>query len=98
MRGILKRLLVVAAASVLAAGCAATCEDACTTTSECVEKLGGKPGSVAQCTSKCEAAKPVCSDEKYQDMLDCLSQMKCENETQYMGEIIVCAGHCDPDF
>ena len=96
MTTILKHLLVAAAASVLAWGCAATCEDACTTISECAEKLDGEKQSVAQCTSECEAANPDCSDEKYQDQLDCLAEMKCENQTQYLGEAITCFGHCNP--
>jgi hypothetical protein len=90
------RSMLVAAAAVASLlvlpACGPTCGTACSRQAECDKKLGSSSiTNVEKCTKDCEE-NTSCKNKG--PMLECLSNIQCDTEIGYLGELFGCAGKC----
>jgi hypothetical protein len=90
----MKRILfaIMAVGAMALSGCSATCQDACDSMSECVNKLGLDATTTNGCVTSCENDNS-CGDAK-QDMIDCMADIKCADATSAATEMAACSAKC----
>jgi hypothetical protein len=91
----MKRLALIAAlllTGALSQGCGPTCEDACDRQIECSNKY--LPDSQPDdCVASCEELD--CAGDTKDEMLDCLTNMACQNGLSFAAEVVDCYARCD---